>query len=375
MSFKFNIKKHGDAFYVRMRSYADADKAKYGKENSEYVELMLPKHEWAAFGFKLEMTIEQARKHALSLNAQTRLEDSKERRAKINHQIQSEHKELVKTAYLPEQIVKDFEKKLEGDSYSDNFKEDSKIYYHWRTAKRIIASLDMPPSEWAENNRQVLKKMEGLAPSTITRQIHLINAYGVFYSKKMGKFFEKVAKPKGAEIGRISDKYLDKTGGRTKEAKGVTLKLMSKIAHTNELTQEEKNWCVVCLGLGLRPVEVKEVAKRDSKTLTILKSSVKIYQSKLVSLPRNLRFKEVTIKHPFQKDAYNIIKSNDELVAPSVYKLRKILGDGYGLYSFRKGYTEIMITLGEPIERISSDLGHSSIERTWKSYRKRISAN
>ncbi len=371
MSFKFNIKKHGEVYYVRMRSYAEADKLALGKPDAEYVERMLPKKEWAIHGFDEDMSIDQARKHAKSLNSQTKLKDGKENRAKITHAKALEHNDLVKCAYLPEHIVTEFEKKLENDSYSEDFRT-SKVYYHWRTAMRKIAELGIAPDQWAENNRLVLKKLEGLAPSTITRVIHNMNAYGVFYSKRMGKFFEKVAKPKGNEIGRISDKYLDRTGGNTKEATDITLKLMTKLANSDELTQEEKDWCVVCLGFGLRPSEVKMINNRDVKTLIIGKNSVKIFQAKLVSLPRPKRFKEVAITHPFQKAAYTIIKSDVNLSAPSVYKLKKILGEGYKQYSFRKGYVEIMINLGEPIERISLDLGHSSIERTWKSYRKRI---
>lgn len=372
MAFKFNIHRRPNSFSVRMRSYDEGDKLKHGKQGANFVEINLPKNEWARYGFNVDWTVEQLTAHCKTLNAMASIEQKEERQARVKYVVDSQIKDALNCAYLPEHIVSEFEKKLEYDSYSENFK-DSKIYYHWRTTMRIIAKLEMAPGDWSDNNRAVLKKMEGLAPSTITRIIHLMNNYGAFYSKRMGKYFGKVAKPKGVEIGRISDKYLDKTGGKTKEAKGISLSLMNIIADSSELTQPEKDWCVVCLGFGLRPIEVSEVANRDKKTLVIGKTTVKIYQSKLVSLPRNLRFKEVVITHPFQKAALSIIKSDKELSQPSIYMLRKVIGDEYGLYSFRKGYTDIMISLGEPIERISMDLGHSSIERTWKSYRKRIS--
>lgn len=188
----------------------------------------------------------------------------------------------------------------------------------------------------------------------------------------MGQYFERLSRPKGIEAGRMSDKYMDKTGGKTKEAKGISLAKMEELKDAPEFTKEEINWCIVCLGFALRPSEMDVVAKRDSKTLSINKASVKVYQSKLVSLPKAMRFKEVLIKHPFQKEAFALIKSEKKFEKPSKYKLSKILGESYGLYSFRKGYVDIMLNYKEDITRISLDLGHSSIERTWKSYRKRI---
>ena len=105
---------------------------------------------------------------------------------------------------------------------------------------------------------------------------------------------------------------------------------------SEDLTQEELDWCIACLGLALRPIEMDMVAKRDEKTLTIGRGSVKIYQSKLVSLPKNMRFKEVIIKHPFQKEALDLLRSKKAFKKPSKYKIQKILGEEYGLYSFRK---------------------------------------
>jgi hypothetical protein len=374
MSFKINLKKTDKGFAVRLRSYKLEDRIAAGKEDRDYVEKYLPVSEWHRYGFHQSMTYEEAKELLLSINSQAKLNDSKERKARFKYLEQKEHKELLKSAYLPQYLVNEFEKKLKDNSFSQDY-EKSKTYFHWKTTMRVISELDIAPGEWAENKRTVIRKLEGYAPSTVSKIISFMNHYGEFYSKKMGKYYEKLSMPRGVEIGRISDKYMDKTGGKTKEAKGISLAMMEILKDSNELTQEEINWCIVCLGFGLRPSEMDVVATRDSKTLTIGKNTVKIYQSKLVSLPRHLRFKEVAIKHTFQKDAYHIIKSNKSLIAPSIYMLKKVLGDEYGLYSFRKGYTDIMLGLSESMERISMDLGHSSIDRTWKSYRKRISAN
>lgn len=372
MSFKFNLKKKtNDRFAVRMRSYAIEDRKAAGKEDVEYIEKTLPEKEWARYGFHSEMTYEQAATHLKILNSRSKDRDIKEKKARFKYVESEQKKELLKSAYLPEVIVDSFEKKLKNDSYSANY-EKSKTHFHWKTAMRVIANLEMAPAEWSDNKRSVLKKLEGFAPSTVAKLLSLINAYGVFYSKKMGTFFEKIEMPKGAEVGRISDRYLDKTGGKTKEAKGVNLSSMNTIKLSEDLTKEEINWCILCLGLALRPSEADMVAKRDDKNVTIAKSSVKVYQSKLVSLPKKMRYKEVIIKHGFQKEALELLKSKKLFQKPSKNKIQKVLGEEYGLYSFRKGYQDIMLSFDESITRISLDLGHSSIDRTWKSYRKRI---
>jgi len=372
MSFKFNLKKRAKGrFSVRMRSYAIEDRKAAGKPDVEYIEKTLPEHEWARYGFDTRMSYDEASEHLKSLNSQARDRDIKEKKARFKYIESEEKKALLKSAYLPEAVVTSFEKKLENDSYSSNFKK-SKTYFHWKTALKVISELDMPPSEWADSKRSILKKIEGYAPSTISKILNLMNSYGVFYSKKMGHFFERLTMPRGAEVGRISDKYLDKTGGKTKEAKGVTLADMRKLKDSEALSIEEYNWCAICLGLALRPSEMDSIAKGEEDFIEVNKNRVKIYQSKLVSLPRNQRYKEVLITHPFQKEAVKLLKDIKAIKKPSIKKLRAVLGEGYGLYSFRKGYTDIMLGLKEDITRISSDLGHSSIDRTWRSYRKKI---
>ncbi len=374
MSFKLNLKKTDKGFAVRLRSYALEDRLDAGKADKDYVETYVPMSEWHRHGFDSSMTYEQAREHLKSINSQVKLRDSQEFRARAKYIKDKEHDEVAKSAYLPKYLVDEFEKKLRDDSFAEDY-DKSKTYFHWRTTLRLISALEIDPVNWHDNKRTIIKKLEGYAPSTIKKTLHFLNAYGSFYCKKMGKYYEKVQAPKGVEVGRISDKYLDKTGGTTKEAKGISLAVMAKLLRSDDMTDDQKNWCIVCLGFAVRPIEMDSVLERDSDKVITGKNSVKIYQSKLTSLPRNKRYKEVMITHPFQKDALSIYKADMPLVKPTIVMIRKVLGDEYGLYSFRKGYTDIMITLGESIERISMDLGHNSIETTWKSYRKRITAD
>ena len=374
MSFKFGLKRKLKGFTVRLRSYTYEDRLKAGKEHLDYVESIVPEDEWSRYGFHRGMTYEEALQHIQVLNASTKLRDSQEKKARFKL-LESEKKDkLLQSAYLPEQLVKEFEKKLTSETLSLTTVE-SKMIYHWKTAMRVISSLSIAPEEWGENRMTILVALKGFAPSTVVKQINLLNSYGSFYCKKLGKYFESILVRSG-DLAKLGDHYLEKTGGKTKEALGVTLSDMETIKISDDLSEEEKRWCVLCLGFGLRPSEVESIVNMSHgpKTITVKSGSVVIYQPKLTNLPRNKRYKEVLISHQFQKDALKIYLSGEKVKMPSRYMIKKVLkNEEYGLYSFRKGYEGIMINLGSDFIRASKDLGHASIERTYRNYRKRIS--
>ena len=51
--------------------------------------------------------------------------------------------------------------------------------------------------------------------------------------------------------------------------------------------------------------------------------------------------------------------------------LRKYFGAGVTLYAGRKGFTDLMLSKKHSIENISVCMGHSSLQRTWRSYKNR----
>lgn len=77
------------------------------------------------------------------------------------------------------------------------------------------------------------------------------------------------------------------------------------------LTEEEKNWCTLCLGLGLRPSEVDMIISSNIRNKYLIeKGRVKIYQSKLVTLSVDKRYKEVMITYDFQKNVVKLLKKD-----------------------------------------------------------------
>lgn len=88
--------------------------------------------------------------------------------------------------------------------------------------KKVLNELNIPPRVWEDERRTILKALEGYAGSTLAKIISLMNKWGKFYSKRMNEYFVSIEKLEGVAVGRISEKYQEKTGNRTKEAKAIT---------------------------------------------------------------------------------------------------------------------------------------------------------
>jgi hypothetical protein len=128
-----------------------------------------------------------------------------------------------------------------------------------------------------------------------------------------------------------------------------------------------------CLWLGLRPSELDSIIKDQAKYLKVsTQGSIQIaevYQSKLTGTNKANRWKAIPCFHKEQVLALQNITQN-KVNKPLVKTIRSYSGvEGLGLYSGRKGFTDLMLSLGQSLEDISQWLGHASIERTWKHYK------
>jgi hypothetical protein len=93
-----------------------------------------------------------------------------------------------------------------------------------------------------------------------------------------------------------------------------------------------------------------------------------IYQTKLTSLPPQLRWKLIPIILPEQEVALEIIRTR-MFKRPNVKIVKKYFGPDTTLYGGRKGFTDLMLTYQQDFIHISQWMGHSSIERTWRNYK------
>lgn len=49
----------------------------------------------------------------------------------------------------------------------------------------------------------------------------------------------------------------------------------------------------------------------------------------------------------------------------------RYFGPGVTLYAGRKGFSDLMLSRGQSFENISIWMGHSTLQRTWRSYKSR----
>jgi hypothetical protein len=116
--------------------------------------------------------------------------------------------------------------------------------------------------------------------------------------------------------------------------------------------------------LGLRPEEIDSLHDKSKFKIEFLKdkkiSVIKVYQSKLQSISRDRRWKLIPLIFPEQTKCLEIIESG-EFKRPLHKTVRKYCGQGITLYGGRKGFVDLMLSLEQKLEDIST---------TWQSYKK-----
>ena len=95
-----------------------------------------------------------------------------------------------------------------------------------------------------------------------------------------------------------------------------------------------------------------------------------VYQTKIIALPEVDRWKPIPILYPEQEVALKILEERG-FKRPLVKTIREHFGKEISLYGGRKGFTDLMLSKGNSLESISIWMGHSTIGRTWKSYKNR----
>lgn len=68
---------------------------------------------------------------------------------------------------------------------------------------------------------------------------------------------------------------------------------------------------------------------------------------------------------------------NENMAKPLVKTIQKACPKpaGLGVYSGRKGFTDLMLSFDQTLENIAAWMGHASIERTWKHYKNKDIVN
>lgn len=342
------------------------DKIERGKREFSRI----PKEHWGRYGFLQDMTFEEAKAHGQQINAQDKLNQEIEARAKITKRLRREG--TVKSAFLPEILVGEFENKLKEDFYGtdDKFLRSKQMSF-WRTAQKIISSTKVNVSDYEDRKRVYYKAfiVEEFALSTVEKLINMINKWGKFSAKKQGKFFEVLPMPTGYERSQVDDAYQE-SGKVSKESS--PLYPIDLQTQESKFKPEQYRWLYVSLWFGLRPSEVDILTEENQGSYWELVKQgeyqvLRVYQSKLTRVQKEKRWKQIPLIFEEQITAMDFIL-NEPLVRPLVKTIKRYLGEKYTTYAGRKGFEALLNRKGIPLEYSSRYLGHTSIERTYKNY-------
>ncbi len=374
-------------YYVRLLSWKKSSPnwkvqyVSYKKADSENSNAKKPRKEWdvhpdrwRALGFHKTMTIEEARTRAKQINAQDFLKGQEERIKKI----EEEEAQLTKRrdSVLPIQFVEEFEKRFIKNQDTQTLagkRRRSRAHYVWSSTKKMIYALQIEPSEWFYYSKEVY---DYFCQAQISLRhaftiLHFANLWGFFICRKLGKPFLPIQKPLGYERQRMINAFYEKEKRSRKAARGITPEELNSIS--GRINQENFNWLYISVWLGLRPQEVDNIKEKELMRVEEPLHGRKIlwiFQTKIIALPPEDRWKPIPILFEEQEFALKILKNNN-FKRPLCKTIKKYFGDDVDLYSGRKGFIDLMLSKGHTIENISVWMGHSTLERTWRSYKAR----
>jgi hypothetical protein len=289
----------------------------------------------------------------------------------------------------------------------------------------ISEELKIMPREYSFNARMIYSyfKRRKISVDYSNKLLRVLNLWGKFYCHKHGNLYEPVPSlVRGQVVVAISSAQKRKTERVRRASLPLDEKRLNAIprGERDNLGSEERkmeleawNYLFCTLWLGLRPVEVRmilsgkytfidenfagdlETAEEyeeelldetasgpaDSGRHQILAWSryfddearievLKVYQTKLVGLQEENRYKLIPLLHESQKQAATLLEEG-KVKIPHSSTIQKWVGDGYHQYCGRKGFMDHMLKLGEDPLCISAWLGHSDLKTTMDHYKNR----
>jgi integrase len=325
---------------------------------------------YQAIGLRFDMTFEEALERVKQINLQSQVESKK---IAASAKRVSDQK-LIDKAYLPKTYVQSFEEDMK-DNYSDNPERLETLTQHWLTSKIIISELKLDPKDFYTERNKIFNhyRKKKWSADYIRKLTAMLNLWGYHYSRKTNGFFQAIPRLTPSQVERQVNAREDLSDRRTAAdpLKWNDLKNV-KSTFENEGLEMQWNWLFIGLFFGLRPKEIDSLHKETS--WKIEKSAVNrvdvlmVYQTKLSSLSKDKRWKPIPLFFDEQKEAFEIIKSG-YFKRPLNKTIQRLIEGQIETYSPRKGFVDLMLERGFGLEDISTFLGHSDINMTWKHYK------
>lgn len=296
-----------------------------------------------------------------------------ERQLKALEQKENDDK-LRYHAVLPDEFVLAFEQRFvrkRSASGAMSPKIRSRGSAIWRAAKKMIVFIGLDPTDWLYHNDEIYDYFyfKRFSIRYIQKILRVGNLWGFFICKKIARPFLPISTPKGYEQQRLIDAFYQKTANVRKVSTPLFPDELNKKKH--EVNPANFNWLYLSVWLGLRPLEVDSLHNSEMWNLETLgngRKILRIYQTKIVALPPEDRWKPIPILFDEQVGAITILLYGD-FKRPLAKTMRRHFGKEIDLYGGRKGFTDLMLSRGQLLENISIWMGHSTLSRTWRSYK------
>lgn len=366
-------KKSSPQWKVQYLSFkkCDTESSKAKKPKREWD---VSKSRWLSLGFYESMNLPEAKARARQLNAQVQLKRQEEQLQKISdrqNQFQLRHDSV-----LPSEFVAEFERvfiRTKDSQTEQRLRRTTRAHNVWRAAQRLIVAVGIEPSHWVYHSRQIHdyminQKMSVRYGNTV---LGIANLWGYFISHKMSRPFLPVKSPKGYDRARMIEANCEKTSGVARASNPITPIDINSLKET--MNQPNFNWLFISVWLGLRPKEIDGLRNPELWRIEEMPTGRKVlwvFQTKIIALPKEDRWKPIPIIFEEQMFALKIIESCN-FKRPICKTMIKHFGKGTTTYGGRKGFSDLMLSKNQSFENISVWMGHSTLQRTWKSYKSR----
>jgi hypothetical protein len=352
-------------------SYKNEDCAE-SKANKPQKEWDIGSDRWPPLGFHKQLSIEDAKVRAKQLNAD--LYARKQEKQILVKNEQELREQLKQARWLPSEFVAEFEARFVRARDSETIakrRRKTRAQIIWRAAQRAIREVGADPGEWFYHTYEFYDYFfrAKLSVKYVLVILKMVNPWGLFISRKLNQPFMALSPPRGYERARLIENYYSTPKRCSRASLPITPQQLLGAKET--LLVANYNWLLLSVWFGLRPQEIDNLQDKSMWRVEIAdcgKAILWVYQTKIVALPPEHRWKPIPIIFQEQTRALEVLES-ENFRRPLLKTMRQKFGDGVTLYCGRKGFADLMLSRGQKFENISIWMGHSSLGRTWTSYK------
>lgn len=287
---------------------------------------------------------------------------------------QTSRHEIPSTPHVPlgpPRFFLEFEIFLKNESYSET--QLTKTLYLWKTVKSILSDISVGPLIIPRSPALFYK---GLAKRKIAlgssgKLIRLANSYLGFYAEQLKSYPPAPIPPlRGKARQYVMESY--DQAGKPRPCLPLTPEKLYEIE--GQLSRKRWAYLHITLFLGLRPSELDNTSNLKLVTINGIEM-LQVFQAKLANtIDKTKCYKLIPILEPEQGVSIRFLFGDPSSGCEASFKkpdgrtIQKYLGNGFGLYSGRKGFSSVMLAKGWKFQMISKALGHSSIQMTESHY-------